>query len=268
MVRRRLGGMLRPHLPGVYLVGFGPPPRLAHEAAALLACRPRALLSGRTAGRLARLPVGGGNDPIEVTVVGRARRDLPGIRVRSIGRLPRRELRHHEGLAVTAASLTLLDIAGFGDEDELARCLNEARILRIVTDSALRATLRAHPNRRGSRALRAALEAERGPMITRSEAELLALRVMRRHGLEPDASDVRIGRFRADFVFRAARVVVEIDGYRYHAGRARFVSDRRRTAELAARGWLVFPLTWADLQTPGPAMRRLAATLHSRTPTA
>lgn len=265
VIRRRLasGGLIPIH-PGVYLVGHRALSPLAHEAAAILACRPRALLSHITAARLWRLPVPS-SDEVHVTVVGRSRRSLSGVRVHSITALPRAELHRHEGLPLSSPSLTMLDLAGIGTGVDVAAALNEARVQRIVTAARLRATLDHHPNRRGAKALRALLDGERGPTITRSEAERLALRIMRRHGIEPDGSNVRIGPFRVDFWFERERVVVEIDGYRFHSTPRRFVDDRRRAAALAARGLQVLPLSWHDLvDRPGAAMRDLAATLECR----
>jgi very-short-patch-repair endonuclease len=255
--------MLVPIHPGVYLLGYATPP-LAREAAAVLACQPRAFLSRLTAARLLRLPA---PDPgaIEVTVVGRWRRSLRGVRVSAIARIEQPELRRHEGLPISSPSLTLLDLAGVLTGSGFRDALNEARVLRLVADDELRATLGAHPQRRGARALAAVLASERGPKLTRSEAERRALRVMRAHGIEPDAGDVEVGPYRADFLFKRERVIVEIDGYRYHATPKRFVGDRRRIAYLAARGYLVVPLTWDDF---GPradvAMADLRRTLELR----
>ena len=256
-------GMLVPVHPGVYLVGHATAP-LAHEAAAVLACRPRAFLSHLTAARLLRIPA---PDPvaIDVTVVGRWRRSLDGVRVRAITNLRSAELRRYEGIPISSPSLTLLDLAGAAAQNVLVAALNEARVQRLMTDDELRATLAAHPKRRGARALSGLLESERGPNVTRSVAERRALRVMRAHGIEPDASDVQIGPYRADFLFARERLVVEIDGYRYHATPKRFFGDRRRTAYFASRGFQLFPLTWDDLG-PGAldAMANLRRTLDLR----
>lgn len=248
----------------VYLVAWAAGSPLAHASAALLACKPNAVLSHRTAARLWQLPVPPGG-PIEVTVVGRERRSPQGVLVRSLSHLPASELRRMNGLPITSPSLTILDLAGALTAPHLAAVLNEARVLRIVTERQLRATLTQHRQRRGARSLRSLLEAERGPRITRSEAERRALRLMRAHGIEPDDSDVAIGPYRADFLFRRERLVVEVDGYRYHSTPSRFVDDRRRIADLGARGIQVFPLTWADVGDGAEeAMGRLNETLERR----
>lgn len=251
---------------GVYLVGVGPSAPLAREAAALLACRPRAILGHPSSTRLHRLPIAV-DDATHVIVVGRWRRGRDGVRVRTIGHLSADELRYHQGLPIASPALSLLDLAGDGDADELLECVHEARVRKLVTDRELRATLRAHPNRRGARALRCLLDTEGGVRVTRSRAERRTLKVMRRHGLEPDASDYPVGPYRLDFFFSRERVAVEYDSRQYHDNDRRFVADRRKAAYLAARGIITFPLTAQDVGAGAErAMAHLRATLRNRRP--
>jgi len=138
-------------------------------------------------------------------------------------------------------------------------------VQRLVTDHALHATLKAHPTRRGARALRNLLTTERGPRIVRSKAERIALRVLREHDLEPDESDYWIGPYRVDFLYRPEKLVLEVDSYAFHSTPKRFVDDRRRMAYFASRGYQVFPLTWHDLHGGhAEAMARLRATREER----
>jgi very-short-patch-repair endonuclease len=263
-VQRRIeAGALIPAYPGVYFVVHATSP-LAAECAAVLACGPRALLSHRTAGRLRAWPVRHDGE-LHLTVVGRRPSARDGLRLHYLTGLDDCEIDRHQRLPISAPALTIMDIAGLGCVAELRACFNEARIQRVVTDQALRTAIARHPKRRGARALSALLGSERGPTITRSEAERVALRVMRKHGIEPDASDVRVGRYRVDFLFRAERLVVEVDGYRFHGTPHRFASDRRRIAALGAMGLQVHPLTWPDLNSrPAAAMADLAAALQQR----
>ncbi len=259
----RSGALIAVH-PGVYVVGHMALAPHALEAAALVACRPRALLAGRTSARLLGVPVKAPKD-IEIVVVGRHRRSLSGVTVRSIDRLAPGELRRIEGLPVTSPSLTLLDLAADVSCDQITAALHEARVPPIrVTDAAIRATLKAHPNRRGARVLSALLDAEGAAKVTRSEAERRALKLMRSHGLDPE-SDVKLGRYRVDFLFRAERLIVEVDGFGFHATPGRFARDRRRTGGLVAMGYVIFPLSWTDL-TEGRhhAMGRLLAAVAER----
>jgi very-short-patch-repair endonuclease len=204
-------------------------------------------------------------EEIHVTVVGRKQRPPKGVRVHHLAHLPDAELRRHEGLPLTSPSLTLLDLAGVLGPDGLLACLHEARVQQRVTDSELHATLVAHPNRRGAQALRKVLASEGGVRITRSDAERRTLRVLREHGLEPDASDWPVGPYKLDFYFAAEHVAVEYDGRTFHDNPKRFVSDRRRMAYLAARGIVTFPLTSYDIGAGAErAMADLRATLVRR----
>lgn len=267
MIERRMRrGSLRPMLRGVYFAGHGPKPPLALEAAAVLACAPRALVGDKSAAGLWHLPVQYAG-PVRVTVVGREIRGPTGVLVRTIDHLAAGELRRIGGVPVTSPALTLLDLAGSQPERTLVRSLNEARATGIVREKDLTTVLSAHPNRRGARTLATLLGAERSILVTESEAEARCLALMRRHGLEPSGSQVRIGPYRVDFLFREARVIVEVDGYRFHGTRDRFLRDRRRAAYLASRGYLVFPITWADLvEQPDATMAALATTLAARNP--
>lgn len=261
--RVRSGGLIPIH-PGVYLVGHRAISPLAYECAAILYCAPRALLSHRTAAGLYGLGVTS-VDCIDVTIVGRRRRSRRGLNVHFLTELKPVDLRRHHGLPISSPALTLLDFAGESEGDELERALNEARVQRLVTGAALRCVLGRYPKRRGSRALRSLLDAERGPQITRREAARIALKLMRKHGIEPDETEYPIGPYRVDFLFRAERLVVEVDGYQFHSTPQRFVADRRRIATLNAMGFLVHPLTWTDLvDTPEKAMETLRTALLAR----
>jgi very-short-patch-repair endonuclease len=239
-------GHLIPVHRGIYLVGHRAVHPLAYETAAILACRPRAMLSHHTASRLMKLaaPKGG---KIHVTLLGRWRPAPSGVAIHTISTINRNELHRHDGLPITSPSLTILDMAGVLATPDLIDLLNEARVQRRITDAQLHATLDAHPKRRGARALGKLLASEYGPKITQNKAERRALTVMRAHGHEPDATQHPIGPYRVDFYFEAERLAVELDSRQFHDTPKRFQEDRRRTAYLAAEGVQVFPLTWQDL---------------------
>jgi very-short-patch-repair endonuclease len=261
VIRTRLAnGSLFEVFPGVYLVGHEAEPPLSRECAALLYCAPRAMLSRRTAGRLMGLPVPRTAD-IEVTVVGcRRRAARPGLTISSIAHIESAELRRHDGLPITSPSLTLLDLGGLIGEATLVKALNEARVQDLVNDGELHDTLRAHANRRGARALARLLAREESEFAVESEGEALCLKLMIAHGLKPDRTRARVGPYRVDFLYESERLIVEVDGYRYHRTKERFVADRRRRAELMARGYDVLVVSWADLvDEPRETMSRLRA---------
>ncbi len=72
------------------------------------------------------------------------------------------------------------------------------------------------------------------------------------HGLPRPEVDVPFGPYTADFLFRAAHVIVECDGHAYHASPGAMRRDRRRDLALQAGGWDVVRLTWEQV-TGDPA---------------
>jgi very-short-patch-repair endonuclease len=59
--------------------------------------------------------------------------------------------------------------------------------------------------------------------------------------------NVELEGYEVDCYWRAARLVVEIDGYAYHGSHGAFLKDRERDADLAAAGIQVLRLTWQQL---------------------
>ena len=80
-----------------------------------------------------------------------------------------------------------------------------------------------------------------------SEAERLAGRLLRAAGLSGFEANGRVGRFRGDIVYRAQRVLVEVDGLAVHSGARVFRSDRVRQNLLVLADWTVLRFTWRDL---------------------
>ena len=65
-----------------------------------------------------------------------------------------------------------------------------------------------------------------------------------------------------DALWRAQRLIVEIDGFDAHGTRAAFERDRRRDAHLVAAGHRVIRITWRQLRDePELTVARLAAAL-------
>lgn len=60
-----------------------------------------------------------------------------------------------------------------------------------------------------------------------------------------DASGRVLGR--VDFAWTRERLVVETDGYAFHADRASYRADRRRTNALVLAGWRVLRFSWEDV---------------------
>ncbi|WP_062302574.1 type IV toxin-antitoxin system AbiEi family antitoxin domain-containing protein [Demequina subtropica] len=68
-----------------------------------------------------------------------------------------------------------------------------------------------------------------------------------------------------DMLHRAARVIVELDGDRYHSTREARDADRERQTDLTAAGWVVLRFGWRDIvDRPAWCRERVLAVVASR----
>ena len=244
MLRQRIstGWLVRRHR-GVYLVGPLRTP-LTESMAAVLALGDGSLLSHYPAAVLwgIRPPAPG---PIEVTVIGRDARGPDEISVHRVAGLDPADATRKDGVPVTSPARTLLDLAADVTHRELNRASDEARVHHLVTDLSLNEQFQRYPHHRGTAALAKAIQTE--PALTRSEAERAFLELIRAARLPEPETNVRIGRHEVDFLWRAQKLVVEVDGYAFHSSRSSFERDRRRDADLAATGIRVLRATWRQI---------------------
>jgi very-short-patch-repair endonuclease len=171
---------------------------------------------------------------------------------------------------VTTPARTLLDLAGMLTPSPLERAVEQALVLRLFDLGALHAVLGAHPTRAGAAALaRIVAHIDDEPSLTRSEAEAVFLELCAAHAIERPAVNPRIESLTVDFAWRAQRVVVEIDGHRYHDTRAAFERDRARDARLTVAGYRVVRFTYRQLVRESATVARVLLALlgqGSRTP--
>ena len=78
-----------------------------------------------------------------------------------------------------------------------------------------------------------------GPHRTRSTPERALLAAIAAAGLPAPETNLPIGRWEVDFLWRAERLVVEVDAYSTHSSPRAFERDRRKDAELRGRGLTV-----------------------------
>jgi len=259
-IRHRVDrGSLRPLLPGVFLVGHPRPKGRAAETAALLYVGEDAALSHASAAILWGIRPAAPGDVI-MTVVGRKVRLRKGVHIHRVAALDLRHVRLRHGLPLTAPARTLIDLAAGGDDLDAA--LNEARVQGLVDDAALDAALQRAPGRTGTARLRALLNAETGPALTRSELERRLRDLIRAGGLPWPQFNVMVRGYLVDAIWPEARVIVETDGYAVHGHRSAFERDRRRDLTLAAAGYLVIRVSWRQLlREPMAVLARLAESL-------
>ena len=255
-------GRLCPLHLGVYALGHVERSPLFAANAALLACGPDAVLSHRSAAALWRL-IDGWPEQVEVTAPGRHRR--PGVLAHQTRSLPPSQVTRHRDLPVTTPARTLLDLAESLPEHELVRAVNEAQVLRVVTADDLVSTLIGAHGRHGAPRLRAIVAPGDAP--TESVLEDLAVAWLERYDVPRPERNQWIAGKRVDMLWRAERVIVELDGRTFHDHPQAFERDRERDAELAARGWIVIRITWRRLKhEPAEEARRLKRILERRRP--
>jgi very-short-patch-repair endonuclease len=256
--RVRLGRLHALHR-GVYLVGHPTPTRRALELGAVLAAGAGAVLSHASAAYFwTLLPYPAQPHDVHVTLSECKRHQRPGIVVHSTT-LPRSEYCVRDGIPVTGVPRTLLDLASCAPRHELAEAVNEAHAQRRVGPAQLERIVACHPGRAGTRALVevAGLDGA-GPRATRSRSERRLLREVLASDLPPPQTNVIVGGYEVDMVWRDAGLVVEVDAWPTHGSRPAFERDRRRDATLVAHGLTAIRVT-AELidADPGEAVRRI-----------
>ncbi|MGZ4181693.1 MAG: DUF559 domain-containing protein [Solirubrobacteraceae bacterium] len=240
-------------------------PPLAAELVAVLACGDSALVSHHSAAAAWGMRPSFNGD-VHVTVIGKETgRRRQGIRVHRTEALDPRDVRRCQGIPITSPARALLDIAPDLPDRSLERALDEALIHRLVSHAAITAVLAAYPNRRGIGRLRALADPGRPTTETRSGGEEALLALIRRANLPVPEVNARVGSYTADFVWREQKVIVELDGYDYHRGRAAFERDHQRDAEHQRMGYLVIRVTGRQLhREPEAILVRIAAALATR----
>ena len=255
--------------PGVYAVDHPRPVSLGPETAALLAARDGALLHGLSAARLWGLDAvpGEADDPdVHVLIGPRWARPTPGIHLHRSATIAPVDRRVRAGLPVCSPARTFLALALALDVRTLERAYDQAIVTGVLRPREVAEVLERverHPGAPRLRELAGDL-AERG--VTRSVAEQRLLELITSAGLPRPRMNVRLHGFEVDAHWPAARLVVEVDGYRFHSSRAAFERDRIRDARLREHGVEVLRVTWRQLERePFAVIARIAAALARRT---
>ena len=235
------GRLRRLHL-GVYAVGHEALQRRGIVTAALLAAGPGAVLSHRTAAFLQRI-LPSMPPYTDVTSPGRHRNRRGLVFHRGE---PQARMLH--GLPVTPTARTLRDLAATIPLAELERACCEALVLTLVTTAEL--TAETGP---GSGVLRGLVADDLAP--TQSALERRFRRLARDHGLPLPECQVRICAHRVDFLYRAERLAIEVDGFRFHGNRIAGERDRANDAELQLAGFAVLRFSWNQVRHQPPARR-------------
>jgi very-short-patch-repair endonuclease len=252
---------------GVYTIGHRLLTRRGRWMAAVLAGGSGALLSHRSAAALWGLrPAGGQTIEITVSPDG-ARRDSKAVRSYRSG-VAGRFAAVVDSIPVTSVAWTLLDLAAVLRPHQLRRAVEESERQELFDLGAVRAALAADPGRPGSPALLALLAdmEDHGVTRTRSDVEASLLQLCVDHGLPRPQVNRYDNAREVDFRWPAHRLIVEVDGWRFHRTRRAFVTDRARDRAALKTGWRVARFPAIEVMgSPGAVADELAQLLLGST---
>jgi very-short-patch-repair endonuclease len=156
-----------------------------------------------------------------------------------------------DGLRVTTVVRTIVDLCRTLPLAESVAVTDSALRRRAVTLAGLRTALCALPAGRGRDAVARVLvlaDPDCGSVL-----ESLLRVLLHQRGLRPARSQLlvrsRSGALvgRVDFAWPDVGLVVEADGFAFHADRRRYREDRRRANALVLAGWRVLRFSWEDV---------------------
>ena len=123
-----------------------------------------------------------------------------------------------DGIGITAAPRTLIDLAAQIGPAEMKRAFRETLRLKITTALELQTATVRHPRRRGTKLIGelASRYSSLPYARCRSDAESRALEVLHDAAVDPPRVNTRVAREEADLVWPDRGLIVEIDGPQYH----------------------------------------------------
>jgi len=163
-----------------------------------------------------------------------------------------------QGIPVTTAERTLLDLAAVVPEQQLRRAMRQSQFLGLTSLSSLVAILREPGPTRGRKAFARVIATGAAP--TRSELEDAVLDLLLRGGFAHPLVNAPLylsgRRIVPDFLWPEQRLVIEADGT-HHDDPFERAADRERQAILEAHGYRVIRITWAQaIGRPRGTLRR------------
>ncbi len=233
--------------PGVYRVTGMPVTWVVRVTQAVAIAGGDAAASHRAAAQLHGIP---GFDANWVEIVlpsGTHRPALPRRSVHYSRCLPQSHVTDATGIPVTTVARTIADLGAVLDPRQTERALDNCLAGRLVTMDALRRVHRdlAAKGRPGIGVLRSLLDARGdGYVAPTSDLERRFLEIVAAAGLPHPEREVDLGdgdRWigRVEFVYRPVRLLVEVDGRRYHTALVDLRHDRERDNAFMAAGWRV-----------------------------
>jgi predicted transcriptional regulator of viral defense system len=253
----------------VYRLAGTPPTWRGNVLAAVFAAGPDSVASHRSAAALHGLP-GFPEGPLHVVRWRETDHRSAVGPVHRSRRLLDRHMTVVDGIPVTTVARTIFDLAACLHPKRVERALDNSLAMGLATLADHRAVLDdlAKRGRAGTRLVRRLLDERSAAYVPpASELEARFLDIVRDFGLPMPEREVVLGDDggpvgRVEFVYRQARLLIELDGRRHHMAKLDFEADRARDNRFAAAGWRVVRLTW-DMVTrrPDEAVRALNTAL-------
>jgi very-short-patch-repair endonuclease len=210
---------------GVYAIGHRSPGPIPEAAAAVLACGEEAVLNHDSAAALWGL----GRWPARHEVIAPHQRRRQGILSHRSTTLTPGDVTVHHGIRVTTPVRTICDIARRRSDEQLQEAVDDARLNSYLGPTALKELLGRCPR------LNRVIGPDSGP--TRSQLERASQRFASRYHLPPHRLNVQLHGYEVDVLFDAQKLIVELDGWRYHQGRRSHDDNRERDTHLKDHGF-------------------------------
>jgi hypothetical protein len=211
----------------------------------------RGTASHRSAARMWGLELVRRDGPVEVTVGrNRSRAVWPSAKVHRQD-LPPDDVQEHGGLRLTTPLRTVLDLARALPLEQAVAAADSALRQGLVTlEELVRASedLPAAPGTTRVRSVVALVDPSSGSVL-----ESVCRVLFHLAGLPAPVTQLTVrgpdGAVlgRVDFAWPEHRLVVETDGYAFHADRSSYRTDRRRTNAFVLAGWRVLRFSWEDV---------------------
>lgn len=250
-IRSRRGVLLTPVLPGLFIVGIAT--REAQTTAALRCVR-HAVLSHDSAAQLHGLP---DRAPTSITVssVYRTRSSVDGVRFRRTRWMPTEDRALVDGRPVTSVSRTICDLAAERSNVRLRRLIEWAIASKRTSAAEFQACVLSYrrQGRTGSRLLRVVGdELFADSVVAASELERQTVELLRSHAIYGWQAQFRPPWFDGvrgtiDFAWPEQKVLLEVDGRRWHTVTQAFEDDRRRDQAAIAAGWRPIRAGWQQV---------------------
>jgi len=191
---------------------------------------------------------------VAITAPPNSNHRFQGVTVHEYAGIDEADRQMVDGIAVTAPALTVMHLSAVMRKPRVEAVMDDCLAARVVRWEELSAladfwTRRGRP---GGRLMRGLIES-RGPgwVAPESELERAFVRMIDRAGLPQPTRQFTPpwdrGAGRVDFAYVERRILIELDGRRWHTRERDFQKDRARDREAQLQGWVVLRFTYYEV---------------------